>query len=583
MKNSPLLGSTSIQECSTLVELLRRRAADQPDRVGYTFLTDGETQEQNLTYGELDKKARAIGASLQAMGVRGERALLLYPPGLECLEAFMGCLYAGVVAVPLDLPDPSRISRTLPRLQAIAASAQASVALASSDVRDGHLAALRKVDGVLDIGQVKWLITDRIEEGAGENLVDAEITEDTIAYLLYTSGSTATPKGVVVSHKNLLANMAGIHAMNEHTPESVMVTWLPLSHDLGLVFTALVPLYGGFRYVGMSPIHFLYKPLRWLAAISRYRGTVSGCPNFAYDLCVRKVPPAERAKLDLSSWAIALNGAEPVRHETIERFIEAFGPSGFRREAFNPSYGMTQATCSVSFVPVSAPPTYLRVQKAALERGKAIPAAPDEAGAITFVSCGRELPGQRIAIVDPETKLEKQPCEVGEIWLRGPGNAVGYWNRPEETEELFHAKLADTGEGPFLRTEDLGFLKDGELYITGRLKDLIIVRGLNHYPQDIELTVEKSSRAVRPGATAAFSVDAGDEERLVVVSEADLGGASPADVVGDIRQAVVEQHDLMPHAIVLVKPGTIFKTASGKIQRRACRAAYLNGTLEVIA
>jgi acyl-CoA synthetase (AMP-forming)/AMP-acid ligase II len=565
-----------------LVDLLQRRAAGQPDRVGYTFLIDGEAREQNLTYGELDRKARAIGASLQVMGARGERALLLYPPGLECLEAFMGCLYAGVVAVPLDLPDPSRIARTLPRLQAIAASAQATIALASSELHGVHSSILPKLEGLLDVGSVKWLLTDRIEEGAGDSLKSPEISEDTIAYLLYTSGSTATPKGVIVSHKNLLSNMAGIHAMCEHTPESVMVTWLPLSHDLGLVFTALVPLYGGFRYIGMSPIHFLYKPLRWLSAISRYRGTVSGCPNFAYDLCVRKVPQAERARLDLRSWAIALNGAEPVRHETIERFIDAFGSSGFRREAFNPSYGMTQATCSVSFVPVSAPPSYLRVQKAALERGKAVSAELGDASAVTFVSCGRELPGQRIAIVDPETKIEKLPGEVGEIWLRGPGNAVGYWNRPEDTEELFRARLADTGEGPFLRTEDLGFLRDGELYITGRLKDLIIVRGLNHYPQDIELTVEKSSRAVRSGAAAAFSVDVGDEERLVIVAEADLGGASAADVAGDIRQAVVEQHDLMPHAIALIKPGTIFKTASGKIQRRACKAAYLNGGLEIV-
>ncbi|MEO6193501.1 MAG: fatty acyl-AMP ligase, partial [Thermoanaerobaculia bacterium] len=481
---------------ATLVELLRMRAMSQPERRAYTFLLDGEREEVHLSYGELDRQARAIAARLQELGVEGERALLLYPPGLQYAAAFFGCLYAGVTAVPVYPPRPNRPD---PRFLAILADARARVVLTTS-------AILPNAERLLQAdAPVAWLATDGLDSKGAEEWRDPAVRPEQLAFLQYTSGSTSAPKGVMVSHGNLVHNERLIERAFGMTAESVVVGWLPLYHDMGLIGNLLQPLWAGCSCVLMSPVDFLQKPLRWLAAVSRYGGTVSGGPNFAYDLCARKIRPEDRAGLDLSRWAVAFNGAEPVRAETLDRFASAFAGCGFRREALFPCYGLAEATLFVAGAAVGEPPVVGRFNAPGLERHRAV-ADPDGR---PLVSSGRPAllaPGQEVAIVDPESGARLPEAAVGEIWVAGPSVAKGYWSRPEPPESTFQALTRD-GQGPFLRTGDLGFLVGGELFVAGRAKDLIIIRGRNHYPQDIEMTVEASHAALRPGCGAAFSVD----------------------------------------------------------------------------
>ncbi|WP_437759618.1 non-ribosomal peptide synthase/polyketide synthase [Sorangium sp. So ce1389] len=566
---------------TTLVELLEARASAQPEVRGFTFLAGGEAEGEHATYRELDRRARAIAAELQQRGAAGERALLLYPPGLEYIAAFFGCLYAGVVAVPMYPPSLARPERSLPRLLAIAASARPRFVLAEARTR--ALAALAPFQAT-ELQAVDWVATDQLAPGAEDSWRRPEVTADGLAFLQYTSGSTAAPRGVMLTHANLLHNLALIHEAFAHSPESRGVIWLPPYHDMGLIGGILQPLFGGFPVTLMNPVDFLQRPARWLEAISRARATTSGGPNFAYDLCVRKIAPEQRATLDLSSWRVAFNGAEPVRAETLERFAAAFAPCGFRREAFYPTYGLAEATLIVTGGAAGAAPVVRSFGRAALDRNEATEAAAGEVGRRELVGCGRALASQQLAIVDPATGLPRGPGQVGELWVAGPSVARGYFGQPEATRETFEAALAGGGSTPFLRTGDLGFVHDGEVFITGRLKDVIIVRGRNCYPQDIELTAEQSHPALRPGSSAAFAVEVEGEERLVVVAElerprpdADLEG-----VIAAVRRAVAEEHELQAHAVVLVRRGEVPKTSSGKVQRRACRAAFLGAELEVL-
>jgi amino acid adenylation domain-containing protein/non-ribosomal peptide synthase protein (TIGR01720 family) len=580
---SPDLDSSSEagNSASTLVELLRRRALRQPRQLGYTFLLDGEAKELHLTYGELARRAQAIAAQLRLAGAKGERALLLYPPGLEFIAGFFGCLYAGVVAVPAYPPDPTKLNRTLPRLQAIVADAQATLALTTTSILS--MAEM----GFAEAPKLKalhWLATDTIGDRIAYDWQDCHVAADDLAFLQYTSGSTGNPRGVMLTHANLLHNAGLIFSAFEHRPEDSYISWLPTFHDMGFMVGILQPLYAGIPAVLMSPTSFLQRPLRWLQAISRYQATTSGGPNFAYDLCVRKVTAEESATLDLSSWSVAFNGAEPVRSETLERFASRFEPCGFRRRALYPCYGLAEATLIVAGGRKESLPVMKRVDTAALEQSRTVEDASDEARSKTLVGCGSELRDERIRIVDPESLTECREGQIGEIWVAGPSMAQGYWNRPEETEQTFRAFLSDSGEGPYLRTEDLGFIEDGELYITGRIKDLIIIRGLNHYPQDIEWTVERCHAALRPGCGAAFSVDVWGEERLVIVQEVDTRRElDTQQIINRIREAVASEHELQLDAVVLVKPGQIHKTSSGKIQRRASRKAFLEGALDLVA
>ncbi len=562
---------------STVSGILRQRATRQPEQLAYIFLVDGETEERSLTYAELDRQARAIGALLQDLGATGGHALLLYPPGLEYIAAFFGCLYAGMVAVP---SYPPRLNRPDSRLKSIIADAQATVALTTMQILSN---IERRFAHTPDLKALHWLATDDLGDELAEEWDDPVATSDTLAFLQYTSGSTASPKGVMVSHGNLLHNSALIHQCFGHTPDSRGVIWLPPYHDMGLIGGILQPLYGGFPVVLMSPVAFLQQPICWLQAISRYQASTSGGPNFAYDLCVRKITPEQRATLDLSSWDVAFSGAEPVRQETMARFVEAFAPCGFRREVFYPCYGLAEATLIVSGGQKAAPPIVQRFETSALARKQVVQTSPGSSG-VPLVGCGQTMPSQKIVIVDPESLTQCPPDHVGEIWVTGPGVAQGYWNQSEETEQTFQAHLADTSEGPFLRTGDLGFLKDGELFITGRIKDLIIIRGRNHYPQDIELAVEQSHSALRQGCGAAFSIDVDGKEQLVVIQEVKRThrNANIDEVAWAVRRAVTEEHGLQVYAIVLIRPMSIPKTSSGKVQRHLCRARFLEDSLKVV-
>jgi amino acid adenylation domain-containing protein/non-ribosomal peptide synthase protein (TIGR01720 family) len=548
---------------TTLIELLDQRALHQPDQLAYTFLLEGETSELHLTYGELERRARAIGAALQLSGVKGDRALLLYTPGLDFIEGFFGCLYAGIVAVPAYPPDPARLNRTLPRLRAIIADAQATLVLTTEPIMEMGKLTFTEAS---DLKALRWLATDKVVTGVDEDSKPEHASAGNLAFLQYTSGSTGHPRGVMLTHANLLHNASLVFHVYEHRETDSYVSWLPMFHDMGFMMGVLQPLFAGIRSVVMSPASFLQRPARWLEAISRYRASTSGAPNFAYELCARKISPEEAAALDLSSWSVAFNGAEPVRAETLERFVSRFAPCGFRRAAFNPGYGLAEATLMVTSGRKASQPV-IKDTKSKL-----------------MVGCGGTLPGQRVIIVDPESLTELTDGEVGEIWVSGPSVAQGYWSRPEETDQTFNAYLLDSGEGPFLRTEDLGFIEDGELYITGRIKDLIIIRGLNHYPQDIEWTVERSHAALRPGCGAAFTADVGGEERLVVVQEIDTRKEADLDqVIETIREEVASEHDLQVYGVALIKRGEISKTSSGKIQRRDSRRKFLEGTLDPVA
>jgi 8-amino-7-oxononanoate synthase len=567
---------------SNLVDLLRHRAAHQPDDAAFCYLADGETEAESWTYAELDRRARAIASWLESLGLQGQRALLLYPAGLEFVAGFFGCVYAGVVAVPAY---PPRKNRSLERIEAIAEDADAKVAITTQEVLD-------RVQGVLDenpsLKSLHWGVTDQFPTGMEHDWRPPDVHGDTLAFLQYTSGSTGTPKGVMLSHSNLIHNSALICHAFEHTRSGVGVFWLPSYHDMGLIGGILQPMYYGRPNVLMSPMSFLQKPLRWLQAITRYKSTVSGGPNFAYELCLRRISPEERRTLDLSSWSLAFNGAEPIRPDTIAEFTRTFAECGFHPAAFYPCYGLAEATLMVTGGLKTAVPVVRTFDAKALENNQAVDSLPDEEGSRTLVGCGKAFADQEVLIVDPETMTRCPDGRVGEIWVAGPSVAQGYWRHAEETAKTFLAYLKDSGRGPYLRTGDLGFLNDGELFVTGRLKDLIIIRGRNFYPQDVEQTLEKAHPLLRPSSSAVFMIEVGGRERLGVVAEIERGRnrlQQELDEVFDaVRKSVSAEHEIPMEAIVLIKAGSIPKTSSGKIQRHACRNGFLRSKdLEIVS
>jgi amino acid adenylation domain-containing protein len=546
----------------------------------YTFLPEAEGGEIHLTYGELDRKARSLGALLRREFEPGDRALLLYANGLDYVVAFFGCLYAGLIAVPAYPPRMTRLNRGYARLEAIAKDAAPSVALTQSALTSAFWQRASEGTG---FGRVRLIATDDLVDDLAADWELPPIDGDSLAFLQYTSGTTGSPKGVMVSHGNLLSNQRVIAEAFRLDQTSVIVGWLPMFHDMGLVGNVLHTAYLGASCKLMSPTSFLQHPLRWLRAISEYRATTSGGPNFAYDLCARKVAAEDKEGLDLSSWSVAFNGAEPIRPETMERFASAFAGCGFRREAFYPCYGLAEASLMVSGGDKTLPPVVRSFRGDALERKTATAAEGDEK-ARSLVGCGRAMAGHKVVVADAETLRECEPGMIGEVCFSGPSVARGYWNRSEETARTFKARINSQGEEEFLRTGDLGFIHEGELFIAGRLKDMFIIRGRNYYPQDIEQTVEQSYEGLRPGCCAAFSVEANDEERLVVVQELernfralDLDKAAAA-----IRQAVAQEHGLQVYGVSFIKYGAIPKTSSGKIQRHACKAGFSAGSLETI-
>ncbi len=563
---------------ATLVDLVRHRAHHLPEQVAFTYLVDGEDDQVDLTYREMERQARAIAARLQSMNLAGERALLLYPPGLEFITAFFGCMFAGVVAVPAY---PPRMNRKLDRIQAIVQDSNSAVAMTTAESYDRVQPLLSESPG---LESLFWLTTDKLPAHIEDRWDEPRIDTATLAFLQYTSGSTGTPKGVMLTHGNLLHNSALISHSFEHTRSGKGVFWLPSYHDMGLIGGILQPIYSALPNVLMSPMAFLQRPIRWLRAISNHQATTSGGPNFAYDLMVRKVTPEQRDELDLSRWKVAFNGAEPIRAETLDRFTEMFEPCGFRREAFYPCFGLAEATLIATGGYLYDPPIVVHADSSQLERDRFVDVPADHKEARALIGCGQSLPDQEMLIMDPERHVPKADGEIGEIWIKGPSVARGYWNRTEETATTFGARRSDNNDGPFLRTGDLGFRRDKEFFVTGRLKDLIIVHGQNHYPQDIEYTVENSHEALRPAHGAAFSTEINGKARLIVVQEIERRFQDVADdAISAIRKEVAKQHELVLDHVMLVRAGSVPKTSSGKIQRGACRRAFLEGKLTIVA
>jgi acyl-CoA synthetase (AMP-forming)/AMP-acid ligase II len=582
---------------TTLVDLVINRAAEIPETIAFNFLTDGENQSVVTSYAELDEHARAIAAALQSLKASGKQVLLVFPPGLEYIKGFFGCLFAGAVAVPTYPPDLMRIERSMPRFLSIIRDAQPFMALTT-----GPILAIAQMlaDQYPELKKLEWCSVDSLiaDSGAVRFWSKPEIDANSLAFLQYTSGSTSQPKGVMLTYGNLMNQLEVVrHAFDYKEYWAQTVFWLPFYHDMGLIGGILGSIYFGMTNLLLSPLDFLQRPFRWLQAISRTRATISGGPNFAYELCIRKISQAQKETLDLSSWTLAFNGAEPVRAETLERFTRVFEPYGFCPEAFYPCYGLAEATLLATGVERKQRPFILTIHEQALARHEVIPAEIDQPDHIQLVSCGKTWLDHQVVIVDPETLQPILPNEmgitsVGEIWFSGPCVAQGYWNRPEETQRTFLARLPGYSEH-FLRTGDYGFVCQGELFVTGRVKDLIIIDGLNHYPQDIELTVEKCHPGLRPGGIAAFSIDVIGQEQLVVVAEVTRGTVlselaqrdrvdiQPEKIMQAIRKAVSAAHDLAVYQVVLIKSGSIPKTSSGKIQRHACKIGYLNGTLEM--
>ncbi|MDA3647986.1 amino acid adenylation domain-containing protein [Saccharopolyspora indica] len=549
-------------------DVLSGVARRRPDATAFTFHPDAGGAPDRLSYGELDRRARAIGAELLAEGLGGKTAVLLFPAGLDYVATFFGCLYAGVLAVPAY--PPSRHKRSIDRLTAILADSGAGTALTTARVRDKIGPRLSAVPG---LDRLRLLATDEITDDSAAGFAEPELTGDTIAFLQYTSGSTATPRGVVLTNDNLLANTALIAQLFELDEDMRGVSWLPMYHDMGLIGSVMATVRVGGRMALLAPNSFASDPVRWLRLISDERANVSGGPNFAFDLCVDRVTPEQRAELDLSSWRVAFNGAEPIRAQSLDRFAETFAGTGFRAEAFLPCYGLAEGSLVVSAGPVGS--------------GFRTHEAPEGSGAAgEIVASGAMPPQQRVEIVDPDAH---EPCadgEVGEIWVSGPSVSQCYWNRPDASAATFGARIAGEDTAAFLRTGDLGFRTGGQLYVTGRRKDLVIIRGRNHYPQDVELTVEKVHEGLKANGGAVFSVqdDAG-EERLVVVHELrnDHGVDDLDALARRVQQVVAEQHEVRPQSVVLLRVGGLPRTSSGKVARHAARNGFLADDLLVLA
>ena len=564
-----------------IAELLHDRALEHPQRRVFTYLQDGDTTEIHLTYHDLDQKARMTATHIRAMGGKpGDRAILLYPTGLDYIIALFGCLYAGLIAVPAY---PPKGKRHIGRLQAIAEDAQPEFVLCASSSHEYTKNSL--TNSISCLNSSHWIDTGEItsEPAAIKNCTPHQSSEDSLAFLQYTSGSTGSPKGVMVSHKNVMANQHMIQRAFQVSEDSIVVGWLPLYHDMGLVGNVLQPVYSGASCVLMAPNHFVQQPFRWLSAISRYQASISGGPNFAYDLCIDRITPEQKSVLDLSSWTVAFNGAETVRADVLERFCRNFEAKGFKNEAWYPCYGLAEATLFVTGSDLKSPPKIKTWSKPAGCEEREVTFANTDV-VRTVVSCGRPTSEQKVIVVDPESSALRKEGEEGEIWIQGPHVTQGYWQGPDETKKTFFGQTSSF-EGFFLRTGDLGFLQDNELFVTGRIKDMMIIRGRNYYPQDIEWTVGRSHPSLQTGACAAFSIERDRIERAIVVHEAPRNHKRlRLDQVADaIRIAISEDYELELDSIVFVKHGSIPKTSSGKIQRLACRAQYNSGRLPILS
>lgn len=542
-----------------------------PDRPAFTFLPDGTGDGLTWTYTDLHQRAGAVASRLREVVSPGQTVMLMAAPGLDYLGGFFGCLYANAIAVPAYPPSPFHNRDNLSRLHAVAADARTSFGLVTADLHDA-VAPLEFAGK-----PVQWISLDDesvLAAGEGEPRVDPRLPED-IAFLQYTSGSTGNPKGVMVGQGNLHCNILQLQAAYDFRPGERTVNWVPPYHDMGLIGMLLSGVMLGLHGIFMPPAAFLRHPVRWLDALSRFGGAVSAAPNFSYDVCVGKVRDEDLESLDLSQWRCAINGAEPVRAATLERFAKRFAQCGFRSSAFYPSFGMAETTVLTAVGALGKDAAIIDVDKAAMNEDRLVLVEPGSEGSRQIVTCGRVPEGTGIKVVDPATGEEVGPLEIGEFVITGPHVTQGYWQNPEATAERF--------DGDTVRTGDLGTLVDGQVAVTGRLKDLMIIRGRNYYPNDIEQTAEGAHEALRPGNAAAFTVDGEDDEELVVVVEivpAKLGDGD--EVVDHVRRAITTVHGITPGRVVLLLPGRLPKTSSGKIRRRETRRLVTSGEIEPV-
>ncbi|MBL3657518.1 non-ribosomal peptide synthetase/type I polyketide synthase [Fulvivirga sediminis] len=563
---------------NSIAELVMHKRSTSSNEVVFKYLENGEQVTHSLTYEEIDTKAREIASYLQHHNFKGQRALLLFASGTDFIVSFLGCLYAKVIAVPIY---PPRNNKSIKRLESVISDAEAKIVICSSET---HSSIKRRFNEVVNNREVKFLIIDQFQY-SGKDYTNENYLPDDLAFLQYTSGSTGNPKGVMVSHGNIIANTSYMHKQLAISQDDVIVSWLPVFHDMGLIIGICLPLFSGITCCLIPPVFFLAKPYRWLKAISDFKGTITPAPNFAYQLCSDKISEDQQKTLDLSSLKAAINGAEPVRYDVVHEFIETFAPQGLRTEAICPGYGMAEATLAISISDFDQKFKSIYVSQAALTADNRIEVI--EGGEICLIGNGQIPEGSDVFIVNPDTLKKCEANEIGEVWLKNDSVAQGYWRNQEETKHTFHAYIKGTGEGPFLRTGDLGFVKENELYITGRHKDLIIIRGQNIYPQDVEYTVEKCHPDLKPASGAAFSTlsDDGDEV-LVIIQELErtsLQNFNKDEIIKHIRSAVAVNHDIQVGVIILLKTLGVPKTSSGKIQRRACKKAFIEDSLEVMA
>ncbi|MBN3527359.1 AMP-binding protein [Paenibacillus apiarius] len=564
-----------------LLEVLDQMAHQYPERKAFIYLKDGEVESDSCTYRELRLQSQKLAAYFQFLNLEGERIMILLPSGIDYIIAFFGCIYAKALPVPVYPPSKSR---NADRIASIHDDAKPALIIAQSPKDSEKLPETMRNAHVIQL--------DEILRGDYEFVnQDESITCDNIAFLQYTSGSTSTPKGVMVSHRNLLHNFEMMKQRFQHSDNTVMATWLPIYHDMGLIGNVLQNIYNGGSCYVMSPLDFVQKPIRWLRTIGKYGVTYSGGPDFAYRLCLQKITDEDKMDLNLSHWANAFNGAEPVRAETIREFCNGFRACGFREEAMLPSYGLAEGTLCVTVGERGSPPKLLHIDEKALQENEIVVAGRSAIAARTKVGCGQILSHQLIKIVNPAAMLECAAGKAGEIWIQGDSVAKGYWGAPAGSEATFAACLSDTGEGPFLRTGDLGFIHEGELYITGRLKDLIIIRGQNYYPHDIEEIAASCHPEINAASTAAFSIDVHGNEELVVLCEMNREFKHAVqrqqldmdmclrDITRHIKTKIIEKLQLHAYDVQIVKPLHIPKTSSNKIQRRKCKDMYLNGSL----
>lgn len=580
----------------TLSDILRWRAENQAKRIAYTYLIDGENQELHLTYAELDEKARSLAALLQIMGMKGQRALLLFPAGLEFISAFFACLYAGVIAVPAY---PPRLHRSMERINIIAEDSEPGVIITVASLLP-RIKTMFASNGRLN--SIPILNIEDTPQELVQKWQRLEFDVDSLAFLQFTSGTTGIPKGVKVTHENILSNESIIYENFKHQEDSVIIGWLPFYHDMGLIGNILQPLYGGMRCVLMSPIAFLQKPIRWLQAITKYKGTTSGGNSLAYDLCVNKTDAEQQTGLNLSTWTLAFIGADSIQSSTLERFAAIFKPFGFQRHAFYPCYGLAEATLFVTGGPKNHLFQSISAEPAELQKDRIVKSSNTNE-ALEFITCGQISSYQKVKIIDPATSHECPENKIGEIWISGPCVAKGYWKCDEDSNRSFHNYISVTGEGPFFGTGDLGFMDRGHLYVTGRIRDIITIKGLRYYPHFIEKSIARAHPAINESACSVFSLKSSTVEQLGVVAElkrnwipescslnsedlySKTGNSKQVnyqELTNVIQQVILEEHKLESHVVALFKLGGIPRTSSGKIRRHACHDLIIQGSAEAL-